>query len=254
MDKKIIAKNFSRSAPFYDKYANIQRQVAVDLLKGIKEKRVSKILEIGCGTGNYTLLLKDKYKNSELKAIDISKEMIDVAREKLKGRGIEFIIADAEKKDLEESFDLITSNAALQWFADLENSLLKYKSLLNENGALSFSIFGPLTFWELNSSLGDIPRRISVEAVSFKPFNQIKKIFQLNFKKIEIKEKRYEETLPNLMTLLQKIKYTGIRGGSWGPKIFFSPRFLKKLEQVYLSKFERIKATYQVFFCHGIKA
>jgi malonyl-CoA O-methyltransferase len=253
VDKKVIARNFSRCAFFYDQYANIQRRVAADLLKGIKEKRPSRILEIGCGTGNYTLLLKNKYKDSVLKAIDISQEMINVARDKLKASGIEFIVTDAEKYDLDESFDLITSNACFQWFADLGESLLKYKGLLNKNGTLSFSIFGPLTFWELDSSLRDISKRVSVEAARFRPLNQIKKLFQLNFKKIEIKEKSYEETLPNLMALLNKIKYTGIRGGSLGGEIFFSPRFLKKLEQVYLTKFGRIKATYQVFFCYGKK-
>lgn len=253
MDKKVIARNFSRAAPFYDQYANIQRRVAQDLLLGIRKKRVSCILEIGCGTGNYTLLLKDKYPNSELKAIDISYEMIKVAGEKLERRGIEFILADGEKKDLAESFDLITSNACFQWFVDLENSLRKYKDLLHQKGVLSFSIFGPLTFWELNRSLRDISQSISTEAARFRDSKQIKKILQLNFKKIEIKEKKYEETLPSLMALLDKIKYTGIRGGCWGANIFFSPCFLRKLEEVYLSKFGRIKATYQVFFCSGIK-
>lgn len=254
MDKETVIRNFSRYAIFYDRYANIQRQTAWELLGEIKEKKISKILEIGCGTGNYTLLLRDKYKNAELKAIDISKEMIEVAKEKLKDRVVEFIVADAERKDLDESFDLITSNACFQWFEDLEGSLLKYKNLLNKKGVISFSIFGPLTFWELDSSLKDISGKISIEAARFKTPNQIKRILKINFKKIKIKETRYEESFPRLIDLFNKIKYTGIRGDGLGAKIYFGRRFLSKLEDTYLNKFTRIKATYQVFFYQGLKA
>ena len=253
MNKRNLIRNFSRSALFYDKYANIQREAALELLGEIKGKNISKILEIGCGTGNYTLLLRDRYKDAKLKAIDISKEMIGVAKKKLKDRAVDFIVSDAERSDLDGPFDLVTSNACFQWFQGLEYSLVKYKNLLNQKGVISFSVFGPLTFWELGSALEGISAKLSIPAARFKAAPQIKRMLKANFKKIKIKEKRYEESFPGLIDLFNKIKYTGTGGLGLGGEIYFGRRFLSKLEEAYFNKFRRIKATYQVFFCQGLK-
>ena len=151
MDKKIIAKNFSRYASIYDKYADVQMQAALGLIFLAKEDNLKNILEFGCGTGIYTLLLRDKFKRASIRAVDISDKMIAVAQEKLKLKGIEFNVADAENISFDQKFDLITSNATVQWFEDLGNSLSKFKSMLKNGGIVSFSAFGPSTFFELNS-------------------------------------------------------------------------------------------------------
>lgn len=253
MDKETIIRNFSRYAYTYDRYANIQKCAALELLKSIKEDGIGKILEIGCGTGNYTLLLREKFSNAELKAIDISSKMIEVASRKIKNKRIEFILEDAESINLDENFDIITSNACFQWFDDLGRTLIKYKNLLNKNGIILFSIFGPDTFQELNISLKHVFRNISPSASNFMALEEIKNILRKNFSKPEVKEARYEESFSCLRDLLNKIKYTGIRGDGLNAKIFLTPRLLKKLEEIYLHKFKYIKATYQIFFCKAAR-
>lgn len=255
IDKEIIARNFSRSARFYDSYADIQLRAALELLGQVKGKKPSRILEIGCGTGNYTLLLRRQYRDASLRAVDVSEKMIEVAREKLKDEKVDFsVVGYGQKYEPGQVFDLITSNACFQWFEDLESALLEYKNMLNENGMITFSVFGPLTFRELNSSLKKISGGISVEAKRFKTALQIKKILLRNFKKINIKEKIYVEHYPDLASLLRKIKYTGIRGSGLKGKKAFSRGTLDTLEKLYLKKFSVIKTTYQVFFCRVFKA
>ena len=251
MDKKTIVKNFSRYAHMYDRYSNVQRKAAFELLNMIKKDRFTKIMEMGCGTGNYTRLLREKFKKARIKAVDISYKMIEVASDKLRDKGIEFIVKDAENMNLDEEFDLITSNACFQWFEDLGQALLKYKILLKENGSILFSAFGPFTFWELNSALRSVLKDNSIAAVEFIPMEETKRILFNNFKEVRIKETRYEESFPSLIDLLNKIKYTGARGDGLGSKISLDRGTLKEIEQAYLNKFHRIKATYQVFFCQG---
>lgn len=246
-----MTRNFSKYAYTYDRYADIQRRTASELLQLVKKRGVDKILEIGSGTGNYTLLLKKRFKNATLKAIDISDKMVEVACGKIKDGSVDFIVKDAEALNLGEKFDLITSNACLQWFEELESALDRYKVLLKEKGFILFSIFGPATFWELNASLKQLFNDISIDAGNFLSEEKLKNALQRNFRKVEIREAHYEELFPCLKDLLSKIKHTGTNGNGFRNKVFFTPGLLKRLEEIYLDKFGKIKATYQVFFCRG---
>ena len=153
MDKSKMIRNFSRSARFYDDYADAQRLSALKLLSQLGLRRFQNILEIGCGTGSYSYLLRKKFDQALLKSVDISEKMIEVAREKLKGEKIEFIVGDAECMDLGSGYDLITSNACFQWFENVQRAVIRYREMLKKDGQISFSIFGPGTFSELNTSL-----------------------------------------------------------------------------------------------------
>lgn len=251
MDKNIIIRNFSKCAYVYDRYADIQKRVALELLKLVKEANINNILEIGCGTGNYTLILREKFKDAKIKAIDISKEMIGVAIKKLEDKRIEFVVGDGETIDLEERFDLITSNACFQWFQDLEDAFKKYKRLLKNNGLISFSIFGPETFSELNFSLKRTLKDISISVDNFISKPSLKRLLSNNFKDITLRETRYKESFTSLRELLNKIRYSGIRGYGFNGNFLFTPGLLNKIEDYYLSKFNRIKASYQIFLCQA---
>lgn len=251
MDKKTIIRNFSRYAYLYDKYSDMQSRAASELVTQIKNSRFKRIMEVGCGTGNYTLLLREKFKHARIKAVDISGKMIEVARLKLRDDSVEFMVQDAENLNLDEEFDLLTSNACFQWFSGLTQTLSSYKELLGRNGIILFSLFGPLTFWELNFSLRCVFKDTSIVANDFITIEKIKKILSDNFKDVTVKETRFEESFATLRDLLNKIKYTGVRGDGLGAKISFDRGALREIEHAYLKKFHTIRATYQVFFCKG---
>ena len=148
MDKKTMVRNFSRSARFYDDYADAQRLAALKLLSQLGLYRFQNILEIGCGTGSYSYLLRKKFDQAQLKSVDISEKMIEVAREKLRREKIEFIVGDAERIDLGSGFDLITSNACFQWFENVQRAVIRYREMLKKDGQISFSIMPFLSVQE----------------------------------------------------------------------------------------------------------
>ncbi len=84
MDKKTLARNFSRCASVYDKHANIQRRAASELMEELPRSDFTSILEIGCGTGGYTRLLRERFKYAAITSVDIAEKMVAVARQKLK--------------------------------------------------------------------------------------------------------------------------------------------------------------------------
>lgn len=253
MDKKIIEKNFSRYAHLYDKYSSMQGKIAAELIENIRLNGWRNILELGCGTGNFTQLLINKFGQAKLKAVDISPEMVAVCRKKLSLKQSEFIVADAEELELDEGFDLVTSNATFQWFMDLERAFAKYAKCLRKGGEIFFSTFGPKTFQELDWVLKSFFKDTAVPASFFVPRERLEEILRKNFQASKVIEKIYQENFSCLRDLLLKIKYSGIRGNGLGKKKFFSPQNLDRMQAIYLDRFKEIAVTYQVFYCRGIK-
>jgi malonyl-CoA O-methyltransferase len=180
--------------------------------------------------------------------------MIEVAKDKLKDDRVEFIVADAETIEQDRMFDLIASNACFQWFQDLDKALKRYMDMLTGKGLLLFSIFGPRTYCELNASLRDVFGETEISAEHFTDENRLKAMLGTHFDSFCVTEVVYEEEFKDLTGLLKKIKYTGTNGVGLTGEAFLGPEKLKALEASYLCRFKKIKATYQVFFCEGIKA
>ncbi|MDP3042109.1 MAG: malonyl-ACP O-methyltransferase BioC [Candidatus Omnitrophota bacterium] len=253
MDKSKIANNFSRYAHLYDKYAAVQNQAAFKLATSLKNDNFSKILELGCGTGNYTLMLRERFTHARIKAVDISEEMISLAQNKLKHKNIEFMVADAEKIIPDKDFDLITSNACFQWLNDLAKALRGYAKSLRRGGFINFSIFGPDTFCELNTALKSVLEESRLDSVYFCNRASLKEMLKDNFKSVKVNEVCYKESFGSLKELLEKIKYSGIRGNGLSKEVYFSRGLLERLEKAYRDRFQEIGVTYQVFFCRGEK-
>lgn len=251
INKEIIKNNFSRYARYYDRYSAVQNLCALELINRIKREDFDNILDIGCGTGNYTRLLRHKFPLARIKAIDISQEMIEVAKRKLQNARIEFMVADAEAIDLGECFDFISANASLQWFDNLKKALSRYKRFLNKNGVILFSIFGPRTFYELNKSLNVFGKNTLVTSSNFSKIEKIRKILKSLFKKVVVEQRIYKERYNSLSELLKKIKYSGIRGNSINRGIW-TPQTIYNLEKIYKNNYKDIVVTYEVFFCKGL--
>ena len=253
INKEIIKNNFSRCARYYDRYSRIQNLCATRLINELDGGNFAKILDIGCGTGNYTKLLQDKFPEARIKAIDISEKMVEAAKKKLGNVGVEFIIADAETADLKEEFGLISSNASFQWFEDLRGTLLRYKRLLGKDGIISFSIFGPHTFYELNEALKELSGRdASISSCNFIKKPELAEILKGLFKKAGIHEEIYKDRYRSLSELLKIIKYTGTRGNGVNRRSFWTTDKIYNLDEIYKKRFKDITATYQVFYCKGI--
>jgi malonyl-CoA O-methyltransferase len=254
IDKEVVKRNFSRYAHYYDRYSTMQNLCATNLITKLDGSCFADILDIGCGTGNYTELLREKFPKARIKALDISGEMIEVAKGKLQDERIEFITADGETIDFKEHFDLISSNASFQWFEDLEKALSRYKGCLAENGVILFSTFGPLTFCELDNSLKEFNGgEAAISSCNFFERAEIEKALKRWFRSAKIEEKLYKERYDSLPELLKKIKYTGTRGNGIIKNGFWTPKIMSDLDKIYKEKYKNIIATYQVFFCRGIK-
>jgi len=252
-DKAVIKRNFSRYAARYDRYAAVQRLSGVRLIAKTGRARFEKILDIGCGTGNYTELLKSKFPRAEINALDLSGAMIMQAKDKLRGARVKFVVADAERADFPGKFDLITANASFQWFENLEEALGKYRDLLLPGGLILFSLFGPLTLRELDTSLKELFKGSkAISARGFANKEKIEKALKKYFSKTSVEEETAVEKHGSIWELLNRIKYTGTRGSGINAGGIRKSE-IKELEEIYKKKFKDQSSTYQIFYCKGTR-
>ena len=149
MNKDLIRERFAKNLESYDENAKIQKRMAERLVDLVENKNPKKILEIGCGTGFVTRLINERMEFETYLALDIVAECETYI--KYINPNITFIPADIEDfiKNNSEKYDLIISNASLQWVEDFEGVVKSLQTRLNPNGELVFSTFGNENFREI---------------------------------------------------------------------------------------------------------
>lgn len=119
-----------------EKYLLFQKQrtqPAIDLANRVRDCAPRIIVDIGCGPGNSTAVLREVFPQAEILGIDSSPSMID--RAKAKHGDLNFSLCSAE--DLDGVYDLLFSNACLQWIPNHEVFLPRLMEKLTDQGVLA---------------------------------------------------------------------------------------------------------------------
>ena len=152
MTKELLKQRFTKSLKTYQQNAIVQKQMAEKLTQNVLGSNFDDILELGCGTGFVTEILNEHCRFNNYDAIDIvngCKSFI----EKI-SNNINFINTDIEDFSTQKKYNLIISNASLQWLEDFEQFIKKIKSNLKEDGIFLFTLFGENNFKELKAITG----------------------------------------------------------------------------------------------------
>ena len=139
-------KNFDELAKYYDMlYEDKNYMAEVDFLETIfrTEQQPKTILELGCGTGNYTqILAKRGYK---VTGIDLSESMLKVAKQKCSGNFIKGNICDIS---VNEKFDVCIAMFAVMGYITENSNIVKVlKNIHNHlkpNGLFIFDVWNGL--------------------------------------------------------------------------------------------------------------
>lgn len=145
----------SWDASQYLKFQSQRTQPAIDLVNRIRLSNPEKILDVGCGPGNSTRVLKDRFTHARVIGIDNSENMIEKA--KADHPDMEFRLCDVsgDLAELEGDYDIVFSNACLQWVPDHHQLIGKLMSLLKKDGVLAVQI--PYNFKEpIHRILGEV--------------------------------------------------------------------------------------------------
>ena len=164
IDKQQVAQSFGRAATTYDSAAHVQKWSGNQLLEGLDGiQSLESIIDLGCGTGTQTTLLKKLFPQAQVAGVDFSAPMLAYAKANQPHASLKWLCCDAEDLALDDqSEDLVFSNFALQWCNDLSPSLAEIYRVLKPSGQFHFAIPGPKTLWELRQVWAQIDQDIHI--------------------------------------------------------------------------------------------
>lgn len=123
-------------ADLYLQFAAQRTQPSRDLAARIEIPSPQRVIDLGCGPGNSTAVLAERWPNAELTGLDSSPDMISQAR--AAHPGWRWILSDiGEWAAGEDTFDVVFSNAALQWVSDHPAVLPRLMQRVALGGALA---------------------------------------------------------------------------------------------------------------------
>src|SRR3990172_9304636 len=112
--KNLVPRFFDKTALTYDKIVNQTTFVKDKYWKKEIIKKIPQcksILDLACGTGILTEKISKKLPDAKIVGVDITESYLDIAKKRFASKeNVSFVKQDAEKLDLEEKFDCITSS------------------------------------------------------------------------------------------------------------------------------------------------
>lgn len=123
----------------YHRFQEQRSQPFYDLCKMIRARPQMRILDLGCGPGELTQHLHEHFKAAETIGLDSSDNMLATATLR-GGNGLQFVKGQIEADPAAGNFDLIFSNAALQWVPDHEMILAMYAAKLRSGGQIAVQV------------------------------------------------------------------------------------------------------------------
>ena len=182
----------------YNKFKNIRYQPFYDLIDLIQPVNGMKAIDLGCGTGEQTAILAHKFSQADFLGVDSSAEMLEQSKA-LETDNLHFLKATTEEMiQSGEKWDLIFSNAALQWSNDHETLFSELIDLVNPKG--QFAVQMPV---QPENKLN----KILLELVNEEPFQSYLKEYRRDSPVLSIDEYAqilFDGGLENI-TILQKV-------------------------------------------------
>ena len=125
----------------YLRFAAERTQPCRDLAARIALENPRRVIDLGCGPGNSTEVLAARWPRTELAGLDSSAEMI--ARARSLHPGWQWLAGDiADWTHGEDRFDVVFSNAAMQWVPDHQSVFPRLMARVAPDGALAVQMPG----------------------------------------------------------------------------------------------------------------
>jgi malonyl-CoA O-methyltransferase len=247
-----VRKSFTDAADQYDILASLQREIGRELVKKwIKLPEINRILDVGAGTGYVAAKAKFFFPESPIVGIDFAEGMLVKALEQ--HENISWVAADACQLPFKDkSFDLIFSNLAYQWAADLPQAFKHARRVLSDKGTLAATLFGYNTCDELFTSL-------QATGTSHDELNRLPKLEDVKshlaaagFSTVTVDYEKIHIHFKDLWDLLSWLKAIGANGLSSGK--FVGPQALQEANAYCVKNYpyhDGVRITFEVIWIHA---
>ena len=205
--------------PLYLRYQQERAQPARDLLSRLQlENAPRRLVDLGCGAGNVTALLREKWPRAEIIGIDSSAQMIAAARREYSRETWRLADIASWRANEEMAPDLVFSNAALQWLPRHQLLMPQLFSQLARGGALAVQMPS-----DEDAPLRRIVREVAqksrwgnrmeapLKALTFRAPEFYYDVLCRDAARLEIWETEYSHAMENVEAILDWYRGTGLR-------------------------------------------
>ncbi|MFI8145475.1 malonyl-ACP O-methyltransferase BioC [Acinetobacter sp. ABJ_C5_2] len=241
LNKNLVAERFAKAGQSYSEHAVVQKQICQNLMGLLKQfcpSTMSRVFEIGCGSGNLTRLLVEAFQIEDLILNDLYAEVQQPFNHQ---EHLKWLIGDVETLELPQQLDMIVSGSALQWMQDLLRLLKRCNEALTDSGWLCFSTFGAKNLIEIKELTGQGLSYWSLE-------NWTSALTQAGFEILHLSESQTQLYFDSPKAVLQHLKATGVTATA-------QHRWTKQSLQQFYQDYERFKhaegyaLTYHPIYC-----
>ena len=203
----------------YLRFADERGRPFQDLMSRVGSTEPLYVVDLGCGPGNLTVGLADRWPDAEVEGVDSSAEMIDRAQQEHAGARARFSLGDVRDWAPSRPVDVLTCNATLQWVPGHLDLLGRLVGFLAPGGWFAFQVpgnFGEPTHTEL-AAVRTSPRWRPVLAgldlpqpAVEEPVDYVRRMAELGCA-VDAWETTYLQVLPGPDAVLEWMKGTGLR-------------------------------------------
>ena len=220
-DPREVRETFNRVADCYDRHAALEQEVCRRLLERCAFQRLAprSILDLGCGTGEGSQALKQKFRQARVVGLDFAPRMLARLRRRSSLlRPLRAVCGDINRLPFaRSSMDLLFSSMVVHWSRDLASVFDECRRVLRPDGMLLFATLGPGSLGELGEACAQAGIAASVE-----PLPDLLQIgdalMAAGFREPVMDMERITLQYPAPAALLQELECTGssqlIRGWS----------------------------------------
>jgi len=269
IDKARARVSFGRAANTYDAAAILQKQVREEMLSRLDLVNISPqtMLDAGCGTGLASHALQKRFVKSQVVSLDFALPMLQKTRSNnpnnslmgqvknlLSGTKQNLLCADIEALPLANAcVGLVWSNLAIQWCNDLDAALQEFHRVLQPEGLLMFSTFGPDTLKELRIATSSHNGVTSVSR--FLDMHDIgDAMVRAGFSAPVLDVERFTLTYDDVKSVMRDLKSIGAHNATDGrARGLLGRGFLLNLETSYeqFRQNGKLPATFEVVYGHA---
>ena len=205
------------SATQYVKFEDERTRPARDLLAQVPLQAISRAVDLGCGPGNSTELIAERYGAAGVSGLDSDPDMLESARRRMPGTS--FVQADIASWQPSEPADLLFANAVFQWLPNHLDILERLMDRLSPGGVLAVQMPDNLNepthlLMEETAMAGPWRAAFEAKSVRRKPLADPSIYYDRLIAKaarIDIWHSIYNHPMANAEAIVEWVKGTGLR-------------------------------------------
>jgi trans-aconitate 2-methyltransferase len=229
------------SAAQYLKFEDERTRPSRDLVAQVAVANPKRVVDIGCGPGNSTELLVERWPEAEVSGFDTSPDMIDKARKRLPT--VKFELADAAAWQPERPVDVIFANAVFQWLPEHPAVFQRLMGLLAPGGTLAVQMPDNLSEPShrlMREAAAEMPFAAKMADAARAPLPPVSFYYDLLTPladRVDIWHTHYNHPLANAAAIVEWLKSTGLKpfvdALDENEKQAFLARYLEKISAAY---------------------